>query len=84
MMKKFVNIRTIKGNARVYDVISKGDMPKTYKVIEVVNYIIGRDSEMITDYNSRLLTILKAKDNSLRYCAYFNDDLCYGRFKFIK
>ena len=73
------NIFTSKGKARIYKGISRGNIPKTYKKVDVLSHNLGND------YNSDLLTLFKARDGSLRYEIYRDGNFFpyYGRFLFV-
>jgi len=81
---KYVDIK-IKQNGkehkvRLYEGKPLGEVPKTYKKINVVSHNIGNL------YNSSLLTIYQAKDKTFRYEIY--RDGCfypyYGKLEYIK
>ena len=65
---------------RLYKGKPLGEVPKTYKKINVVSHNIGNL------YNSSLLTIYQAKDKTFRYEIY--RDGCfypyYGKLEYIK
>ena len=80
MQKRFIVVKTNKGNAKLYTGTPKSDVPETYKENGLLSHNIGNN------YNPSLLRLYKARDNSLRYGIY--RDGCfyayYGRFEFIK
>ena len=78
-MKSYIEVNTNKGRARLYRGFTQGDIPKTYKQINVLSHSIGNN------YNSSLLTLFQAKDKSLRYEIYRDRNIYpyYGKFEYI-
>ena len=81
---KYVDIK-IKQNGkkhkvRLYKGKPLGEVPKTYKKINVVSHNIGNL------YNSELLTIYQVKDKTLRYEIYRDGNFYpyYGKLEYIK
>ena len=75
-----LTIKTSKGQAIMYKGHSKGEVPKTYKKIDVLSHNIGNN------YNSDLLTLYKAQNGTLRYEIYRDGNFYpyYGKIEFTK
>ena len=73
-----MKIKTSKGEAILYKGRSRGEVPKTYKKIDVIGHNLGND------YNSSLLTLYKAQDGTLRYEMYRDGNFYpyYGKIEF--
>lgn len=73
--------QSIDGKALLTYQSCQSDVPKTYKKIGVISRYVSQYS-----YESGLITIFKAKDNTLRFETYHSGNFYpyYGKIEFLK
>jgi len=76
----YTDIITSKGKkARLHKGFYSGEVPKTYKKIDVIEHNIG------SRYNSSILVLYQAKNKNLRYEIYRDGNFYpyYGKFEYL-